>query len=550
MPEFVRSLRGLLLPGPGSALPALAVWTPLALTALFATGLMPLFSTRTLAVAWEMWSQGQFLVPLHNGAPYSHKTPLMFWLIHAGWLVGGVNDIWPRLLQVLLGGAWIWLAARLARQLFADVRIGGWTAWLLVAFSYVFLFSLQVMYELLLAACVLLALGALAGRRPARQPSFVLFAVAVAAGLLAKGPVMLLHVLFPLLAGSWWQPWARQHPRRWLAGGALAVLAASLLFAVWALAAGLAGGASYRGELWFMQTAGRVVNSFDHAQPLWWYLPYLPLLLLPWLLWPRLWRAAAAALRQPGDGLRFLVCWLLPVLLAFSLISGKQLYYLLPEMAGVAILLASGLASLAAAPDVAAWRDRPWPLALAVLLVAALLAALPWLVGHGHVRMFGLVQLADASPWFAAALAAVGGLVFAAPRANGRALPWLASSALLALVLLYGTFVATLWPRFDLRATAQQIAALQRSGTPVAHLGNYHAQYHFLGRLREPLTVLWSTEELAHWRRDNPHGWVVHYQRAPSAAQLRGAAFSQPFRSRWVLLEPALQRPRPQMAAP
>lgn len=550
MPERLPELRGVLRPGPGSALPALAVWLPLILTALFATGLLPLFSTRTLAVAWEMWSQGQFLVPLHNGAPYSHKTPLMFWLIHVGWLVGGVNDIWPRLLQALLGGCWIWLAARLARQLFAHPRIGGWTAWLLVAFSYVFLFSLQVMYELLLAAVVLLALSALAGRRSTRQPSFVLFAAAVAAGLFAKGPVMLLHVVFPVLAGSLWQPWARQQPRRWYGGAVLALLVASLLFAAWFVAAGMLGGASYREELWFMQTAGRVVNSFDHAQPAWWYLLYLPLLLLPWLLWPRLWRAAVASLHQRGDGLCFLACWLLPVLLAFSLISGKQLYYLLPEMAGVAILLASGLASLANAPPVPAWRDRPWPLALAMLLIAALLAGLPCLVGNGHVRMFGLVQLADASPWFAVALGALGGLVLAAPRVDARALPWLASAGLLAVVLLYGAYAVTLWPRFDLRPAAQQIAVLQQAGVPVAHLGNYHAQYHFLGRLREPLAVVLTEEQLTHWRRDNPHGWLVHYQREPSAAELRRAAFNQPFRSRWLLLEPAAQRSQPQAAPP
>ena len=58
------------------------------------------------------------LVPYINGAPYSQKVPLLFWMIHAGWFVFGVNDIWPRVLEVLIGAAQLILAQMLARRLF------------------------------------------------------------------------------------------------------------------------------------------------------------------------------------------------------------------------------------------------------------------------------------------------------------------------------------------------------------------------------------------------------------------------------------------------
>jgi hypothetical protein len=82
-----------------------------------------------------------------------------------------------------------------------------------------------------------------------------------------------------------------------------------------------------------------VAKSFAHRQPVWFYLPFLPLLAAPWAFWPHLWRAARAA-GVPGSGERFCLLQLGFALVAFSLISGKQVQYLLPELALVALLVA------------------------------------------------------------------------------------------------------------------------------------------------------------------------------------------------------------------
>ena len=42
--------------------------------------LMPVDETRYAAVAWEMWTRGDFIVPRLDGLPYDHKPPLLFWL--------------------------------------------------------------------------------------------------------------------------------------------------------------------------------------------------------------------------------------------------------------------------------------------------------------------------------------------------------------------------------------------------------------------------------------------------------------------------------------
>ncbi|MDX1489452.1 MAG: hypothetical protein R3268_14675, partial [Acidiferrobacterales bacterium] len=80
------------------ALRAASTWTGLwllpVMAVLFARSPWPLDETRTLAVAWEMWSRAT-LVPTLNGVTYTDQAPLLFWLINLGWQVFGVNDWWP-----------------------------------------------------------------------------------------------------------------------------------------------------------------------------------------------------------------------------------------------------------------------------------------------------------------------------------------------------------------------------------------------------------------------------------------------------------------------
>ena len=372
---FVRSLPWLWLP----------LWAAAALIAIFQHGPMPVYSTRTLSVAWEMWLHHSILVPYLNGLPYSDKPPLLLWLIQSGWAVAGVNDVWPRLLEVLLGAIQLVLAWRLARNLFPqDMRIAHATAWILLALTYGFLFGLQVMYEVLLADCVLAALLCLAPAAHGGPPRFGGFLLALSLGLLTKGPVVLLHVGVPWLLGPLWSEWARRERRQWYSRGGLSCLAACVVLLAWALPAAWMGGKAYQRMLLVHQTAGRVVDALAHAHPFWWYLPLLPVLAFPFTLWPRMW-AALMRWRLPLEpGTRFLLAWLVPVLLGFSVISGKQAYYLLPEFAGIAMLMAAALVR-SRAPGAAKSRWlSPWPLALLLAATGAFLIGLDALVAS-HV---------------------------------------------------------------------------------------------------------------------------------------------------------------------
>lgn len=492
----------------------LPIWVLVAGFSIFLHGPLPLHSTRTLGVAWEMWHLGQWLLPHHNGLPYSHKAPLLYWLIHAGWAIGGVSDVWPRILQVLLSTANLLLVARLARQLFPQrPQVSRLAPWVLAGLSLYFLFSLQIMFDLLLTAGTLLALVGLTWRDPHAgwTPRWWLLVIGIWLGLLAKGPVALLHIAAPLLLGPLWLDSARTAPARWYGRVAASLLAALALFALWVVPAAVLGGEAYRHELLVTQTAGRIVSAFDHGQPLWWYLAVAPLLLFPWLLWPATWRGLGMRGQLAEPGLRFLLVWLLPTLVAFSLVSGKQAHYLLPELAGFSLWLAG---SVAAREQRGERGAQGWLPGVLLLLLGILLIVLPSLVEHGAGDPIFMHAFARAGSGFGLATAALGTLLLLW-RAHdaAHAIPRIAVATLLATALWHAQLTASLWPRYDLQPAADQLAALAVQGRQLAYRGRYEGQFNFLGRLTRPIVQI-DYDNGPPWAALHPDDIVIDYVHA------------------------------------
>ncbi|GLQ48377.1 hypothetical protein GCM10007862_34280 [Dyella lipolytica] len=511
--------------------------------AIFSHGPMPLYSTRTLAVAWEMWRDHHWLVPYINGEPYSEKVPLLFWLIHAGWFVFGVSDVWPRILEVIFGGVQLVLLSVLARRLFPERP---WVAkaapWMLLALSYAFLFGLQVMYEVLLADCVLAALLCLTPTPRRAEPRWLLFGLLIGAGLLTKGPVMLLHIVFPWLLGPLWNDWARDHRARWYQRGVLAMLLGFAMLVAWAIPAGFSGGEAYRHRLFFTQTAGRVVNGIQHDEPLqshpqWfgWYFVWLPMLLFPFSAWPRVW-VALGTLRKPLDnGLRFALCWLLPSLVLFSLISGKQWYYLLPEFGGWTLLLAGAIAVLRERRVALAenyWLGS-WPLGIGGIVLAGALFALPYLAAGHQLHDEWINGAAPYSRTFSVVFLLLGCLLLLRGRGEMRRIAVAGLAGALALNTL---FTLTLWHKYDLSPTTALVSAAEADHHAIAFEGSYDGQFHFAGQLTTSITELHDGQALQDFAKSHPDGLIITHPDKLSASDLRYALQIQPFRSSWLVV--------------
>ncbi len=477
---------------------------------------LPVDETRYLAVAWEMWRDQQWWVPTLNGLPYSHKPPLLFWLLHAGWALFGVNDGWPRLLGGASAIACGLLTRQVARRLFAqEPAVAELAPWLLVGALFWLGFSTMLMFDQLASAFVLLGwLGVLRARDGAHG-GMVLVALALGLGALAKGPVAFLFVLPALLFAP---PPARRR-RTVLVHGALATLLGLGMVLAWAVAAMARAGPGYGQALVWHLGLGRVVDTFAHAQPWWWYLPLLGLLWLPWSLAPAFWRGLRDAGRAglAGErGARFCIGVGGTTFLALSAIDGKQPHYLLPLFPLLAMLMAR---RLCAAPP-ARLLLSTWPLAL----IGLGLALLPWAPARPD-------WAAALPPWPGLALAAA--VIVAGTRRVGTPAQAIVTAGLGAAILLGALIVVAphALARHDLVALSRDIGAAQRSGE-VAFVGSYRGQFTFAGRLQRPLPIL-APGEVRAWLQAHPQGLAVGEIEQPDSAEGRAAAWTHPYRGRY-----------------
>jgi 4-amino-4-deoxy-L-arabinose transferase-like glycosyltransferase len=218
---------------------------------------------------------------------------------------------------------------------------------------------------------------------------------------------------------------------------------------------------------------------------------------------------------------------LLPSFVALSLISGKQVHYLLPLFPAVALLAAHGLERL----EAPCYSLRMPGLILA--LFSLLVLSLPWW------RV--LPDWADELQAGWALLLLVAGFFFWRCRPLGRraAIRWLALSSVLLVMVLHLVMQGPLHRAYDLRPVAREIARLQQSGVPLIHESKYAGEYHFLGRLRQPLEVI-NKRHLENWSRQHPHGYIVYYySRWEKDLLPDDCHFSQHYRGGYVAVIPA-----------
>ncbi len=498
-------------------------WLFLFLVSLFSRSFVPIDETRYVTVAWNMYQSGQYFVPYLNDVAYSHKPPLLFWLINLGWHVFGVSDWWARMVPAIFGLGAMLLTHSIAMRLWPAATtlhgknlIAERAAWILLSTTIWAVFSTATMFDMMIAFFTALGmLGLVMALQGEALRAWILFTLAIAGGLLAKGPTILLQLL-PLAILMPWvmrQSWPFATKLSWYKPLFLSSLAGVLILLMWAIPAGILGGAQYQHEIFWGQTAERMVNSFAHQRPIYWYLQMMPFIFFPWIWLSKSWRSWVYAWQsRQHESVRFCWAWALPVLLAFSLISGKQMHYLLPIFPAIALLLAYGwqqTAELAQSnkPSISSFSFGSLALSGLIFLAGLALLNMAAISAQFHLPVWVLAIQAWV-PWSLILL--VMWYQWVNPlRPNDLFVRTLLLGLLIFVIGMTGVVRAT-GEAYDMRGISAYLGKLEQAGVSIANVGDYHGQYNFIGRLHQsPKHV--NENQVQAWFNQHPQGRVVIY---------------------------------------
>ena len=468
----------------------------------------PTDETRLLAIAWEMWT-GDWQAPRLNGAPVG-VAPLFFWIVHLGWRLFDVVEWWARLVPVFFMLGSLLLAARMARFLWPGegqharytplALLGGFywvsTATLLSADMLTVFFSLAAMTALLWMW------------RKRDMRVWLLLGPVFGLGLLACGSLVFFYVLpVAMLAPLWARGTPTMPWRYWYLDIFKAMFVGFAIYAAWAVpAASRVGWVSVLDPL-IAPLQAHSLDVFAGARPWWWYLFLLPWLTFPWALWPLPWLRFWHIRREPiSNGLAFCMVWAVSAIGLFSLFEVKQPQFLLPVLPAF-FLIASWL--LLDENHTTHDHSRlTSTMIFPLILLGGLLAVLPGLTRVPYLPEF----LWELSPFVGVAIIGVGVAVgwLPLPAIEAR----IANMAVTVVVLTTLALLISGWQfntRYELSGAARVLATAQQQGAAVAHVGAYRGQYHFAGRLTQPLAVL-TPEQLDLWVVGHPDGLIVTYQ--------------------------------------
>lgn len=301
---------------------------------------------RWAAIVSEMLLRHDYLHPYLIGEPYYHKPLLSYWLIVLlSYVTGGLNEWALRLPSAVAGLAAVWSTYRISLLLISR-RAALAVAWMLLTTVFFVFWARVSSADMLNVAGVMLALLWYFEHRDRRDfLSYAGFFVIVALTCLTKGLVGAAVTVIALVPELWTQNRWRLHLNPRLP---VALLPALLVYFVPFLASSYfdTGGYAESGlSRVAVENFTRYFQPFDHKGPIYTYVLYLPLYLMPWtfFLGPALW-FALRDWKQLSFGQKWPICTTLLLFLFFTASGSRRSYYILPVVPFAALVTANWVA--------------------------------------------------------------------------------------------------------------------------------------------------------------------------------------------------------------
>lgn len=449
----------------------------------------------TAVSAREMVTSGDWVVPTYGGIPRMRKPPLAYWVVAWSSIVcGEFSEFSARLPSALAGLGLIGLVSYWAGRWYG-FRVGIWTAIIQTTSVFMLLHGRKSEVDMLLTLLIVGGLYLAAGFDPEQSTRekwlrWIGIHALVGIAWLAKFHFGAAMVYAPIVIYLGWRKWYRAF---WHFLNPIGLAILGLCIGVWPML--VLRQVPDAAEVWQRETVGRAVGTMGE-QAIWYYLPVLVMLSLPWtgfafLQLPRVWRSVRHE-RNPRE--QFLLAWFVVQLGIVTVSASKHPNYVLPALPVLTIWAGRTADRL--------WSralESHWGLSLpkcVTLIAIAIGGAIPaWLAVSGKWPFL-------AEPLAAILSCVVTGVIIAACLLTSGRVQWTAGSIALTFLLAYTSIQTSILPRIDHRLAAAEFSRAIRRELPDVEVCVFRQQHAHSGLsplvyyVEEPVYRLESADEL------------------------------------------------------
>lgn len=209
---------------------------------------------------------------------------------------------------------------------------------------------------------------------------------------------------------------------------------------------------------------------------------------------------------------RFLLSWGLPVFIAFSFISGKQVHYLVPVVPCISLFFTAAFLNISET-----LRKKDWiPVIIVTLILSSLPIMMKILAPFVAANIDGNIHLEDAFGNTSLIPSIVILVMIIAMSFSSRNLKTrsLITISLAMMLMMSGFQLAArtgFFMNYDLVPLATELQKIDAATTgekrPLAYVRNYHGEFGFLARLDRPVKQI-LPEDVDSWFVEHPNGLV------------------------------------------
>lgn len=504
------------------ALSWIGIWLALVITTWFCRPLLPYHELGTAGISWEMWATGNYWVPTLNAELTDESYPLIHWLEILIWKIFGVSEFSVRFLAAIFSISTLFLTAFAAKQLWPELPKVRANAPLILIGSLMWaIFATAHVEQVYVAFFLLLYINFVIRAWKYNALWWIGVCFSLLLGFFVTGISFLIYAAPILLTFPFW---AQKHWRMYIYAF-IALFIAFLIFWCW----GYWVKAQYSDpplSLTVIMGLPRLIAQINDPMPFGMTFLSLIIILFPWVFWLPLYKNFTYAdKREPA--FKFCASWLCSTLIVVLITMKTSIVPLIPIYPAFCLLIARIYFPV---------TNRPKDVLLVSIVIAILGMLLIVLSGvHLWITNNNAVNwLSKVSPIWGGGLLVFSTMLYVFAKET-RLVTLALMSVALTLAFNFGV-IRNARDFYDVMPASERISWYQNKGYIVANNGRYMGQYHFLGKLKDPLVIIDNETDFDRFKTEYPNGRIIVYLDEMTPFTNKVAEYYQPFRNRYLAI--------------